>query len=69
MEKQKERIAKFIKDVRKQKQLTQSRFAQLIWPDDDLHLATCRIANYESARVCPPGDVLITIQDLDKEVN
>ena len=52
-------IAKYIKNLRKALEMTQSELAKAIDSNRD------NIANYETGRAIPPGDVLLKIQSLD----
>ena len=65
--KNRSRLAKYIKSVRGRREETQTQFAKKVWPRDDTYLALCRIAKYETDRAIPPGNVLLRIQDLDKD--
>jgi len=57
------KINLFVKYVRKQLGLTQQQFAEL------LKIKRASIANYETGRTIPPGNVLIEIQYLEKQID
>ena len=59
-------ISKYVRRVRGD--LNQKKFASLIWPDDNPVLARNRIAKYERGFAIPPGDVLLKIQELEKQL-
>ena len=65
--KNRSRLAQYIKSVRARRKETQTQFAKAVWPGEDAYLALCRIGKYETDRAIPPGDVLLKIQDLDKD--
>lgn len=54
-------IAEYIKDIRHKLGMTQEQFAQL------LSSKRYNIANYETGRTIPPGNVLLKIQALDPD--
>lgn len=49
--------AEFIKEARKRMGVTQEKFAEMI------EKSRCDIANYETGRAIPPGDVILRIQE------
>jgi len=57
------KICEYIKGVRKKLKLTQSQFAE------ELKINRCNIANYETGRVVPPGNILLKIQEFIKNKN
>ena len=53
------KISNYIKDLRSKLNLTQKQLGERIEKN------RCAIANYETGRAIPPGDVLLRIQELE----
>lgn len=52
-------ISDYVKSIRSQLKLTQKHFG------DKIGKTRCSVANYETDRAIPPGDVLLKIQELE----
>ena len=56
------KISDYVKTIRSHLKLTQKQLGERI------NKNRCAIANYETGRAIPPGDVLLKIQEIEKEL-